>query len=225
MFLVLFPFYCIQYTLLWARKMILEFHENQQSISWDCWSLRNLVSFSQGMSFSQLPSLPEVRNQVPSSSPRDLTPHFSRGESLTRAGPGTGLSGELVWRERLGGLFSLWSRKGARASRKLTPGSGCRHINTLGKVWGACADSSPQLWGLSIGTKGLLGMSFLFDWGTPKLRGSQVWINWKKTVNSQMLDVENWRWYISNLNILPGLRDDVSVFGWLGTGFLPLCQT
>lgn len=205
--------------------MTVEFHENQQSISWDYWSLRNLVSFLQVMTFPQLPFLPEVSNQVTSSSPRDLTPHFSRGGSLTRAGPGTGLSGELVWRERLGGLFSLWSREGARASRKLTLGSRCRPINPLGRFWGACADSSPQLWGLSTGTKGLLGMSFLFDWGTPKLRGSQVWINRKKTVNSQMLDVDNWRRYISNLNTLPGLRDDVSFSGWLGTGFPPLCQT
>lgn len=93
MLLGLFPFYCIQYTLLWARKMTLELHENQQSISWDYWSLRNPVSFSQGMSFSQLPTLPEVSNQVPSSPSHDLTPNLSRGGSLTTAGRGTGFSG------------------------------------------------------------------------------------------------------------------------------------
>ena len=48
-------------------------------------------------------------------------------------------------------------------------------------------------------------------------------LNWKKTVDSQMLDVETWRWLIFDLNVLPGLGDDVSA--WLGTSFLLLHQT
>lgn len=53
-----------------------------------------------------------------------------------------------------------------------------------------------------------------------------MWLNWKKNVNSQMLDVETWRWYISNLNILPGLRDDVSVSALAGNhGLLVFLRT
>lgn len=52
-----------------------------------------------------------------------------------------------------------------------------------------------------------------------------MWLHWKESVDSQMLDGETWRRSISGLNASSGLGGDVSVSGWLGTSFLLLSQT
>ena len=95
-------------------------------------------------------------------------PYFSSGVSLTRIGPGSGLLGMLVWREQLERLFSLNS-EGMGSPCPGDPGVWMsRGMNAHRKSGSACADSSLQLWGLSMGTKGLPEMSFS-GWLGPSL--------------------------------------------------------
>lgn len=97
------------------------------------------------------------------------------------------------------------------------PGSGSRCREHIGRFGSACAEV-PTV-GTGRWSKGLPERPLRVDGGTAEFGVPSV-AALEETVDAQMSDVETWRWYVFDPNLLPGLGDDIFILGWLGTNFL-----